>query len=115
MKKLFVILFLITSTICQATPINTQYSQKDYTGKTFTNRPASDFNNKTITGSCFYQPNSTDQVIEVNVFPANVTGVTLIACNVDNVKLPAGVTLVGTLNCHRKIVLIDGEDTEVAQ
>lgn len=114
MRKIITVLLLL-SMGCYASPINTKYSQKDFTGQSFKNRPASEFSNTTIVGSCFYQPNYTDQAVWTTIFPEGTTNVTFIACNIDNVKLPTNTTLTGELNSHRQFIIVNNQDTEVAQ
>ena len=56
-------------------------------------RPASDFTGQTIRGSCFGC-----QTPFTQVFPAGVSGVIFVGCNLDNVALPPGSTLVACCN-----------------
>ncbi len=69
--------------------INKTYSHGDFTDQTFTDRPAKEFNDTEIVGSCFYQQAGTDTV----VFPADMKGVTFRRCNLDNVLIPSGCTV----------------------
>lgn len=62
------------------------YSRKDFTGRTLVE--ATDLNGQTIRGSCFSQ-----EVPDSHIFPEDMTGVTFINCNLDNVFIPDGNTL----------------------
>ena len=84
----------------------------------FTDIEASEFDNTEIVGSCFYQESEWDSDSlavtpknpNVDVFPANMTGVTFKRCNLDNCKIPTGNAL-GERNAHQKIrVMNDNED-----
>lgn len=80
------------------------HSLKDYTGRILTDRPASEFSGKTIRGTCFSQERP-----DTVVFPEGVSDCTLLACNLDNVLVPAGFSVVG---CSRRRFLVqpDGLD-----
>ena len=79
--------------------INEKHSFKDYTGQDLTGLPASEFNDSTVKGSCFYQEwVKGDPTTLKDVFPAGVTGLTLERCNLDNVKIPAGASVKGGTN-----------------
>jgi len=109
------ILLLALSVTCYANPINTKYSQKDFTGKTFTTRPASEFNDTTIQGSCFYQPTDKEEAVLIKVFPDTVKNLKLVACNLDNAKIPSGAIIVGELNCNRVIKQKNNCDVEATK
>ncbi len=64
------------------------YSRKDFTGQNLTER--TDMSGQTITGSCFSQ-----EVPDTVVFPAAMSGVTFINCNLDNCFIPEGNTVEG--------------------
>lgn len=84
---------------------NAKYSHKDFTGRKLTSRPAAEFNDSEIVGSCFYQEGQPD----VEVFPAGMTGVTFRNCNLDNVLIPDGNTIEG--GSHKRVIMQkDGED-----
>ena len=71
--------------------INEKYSFKDFSGRDFSKLdPKKEFNNTEIVGSCFYQENKPFS----EIFPALMTGVTFKRCNLDNVKVPAGNTII---------------------
>ena len=71
--------------------INEKYSFKDFSGRDFSNLdPKKEFDNTEIVGSCFYQENKPLS----EIFPALMTGVTFKRCNLDNVKVPAGNTII---------------------
>ncbi len=63
--------------------------------KNFTNVPfcfpghEKELDGITIYASCFCQ-----SVLDTDVFPADVKNLTLVYCNLDNVNIPAGVTVV---------------------
>ena len=85
--------------------INEKYSFGDFLDKQFKDLPASDFNNTTIKGSCFYQ----QYFVDSDIFPTGMVGVTFENCNLDNVLIPNGNTIVG--GCNKKIrVQNDGVD-----
>ena len=90
---------------------NEKYSHKDFTGQSFKDILAEEFNNSEIVGSCFYHEAHEDELeVLKDVFPANVIGMKLINCNLDNVKIPVGAELVGNC-CNRRIkVQNDTED-----
>ena len=90
--------------------INNKYSFKDFMNKKFINVDSSEFNNTEIKGTCFYQESkysisglSAKPIDPItDVFPLNMTGVTFIRCNLDNVKIPIGNTI-GERCSNRKI------------
>lgn len=94
-------------------PINTMYSFKNLSMVDLSNEPAENFNNTTIKGSSFYREskyNDDGTKIPKDVFPKDMKGVVFDRCNLDNVKVPNGNTILP--NCsHRKIkVQSDGQD-----
>jgi hypothetical protein len=72
---------------------NEKYSQKDFTGRSL--RDAKDLKDMVIYGSCFSQ-----ETPDTKVFPDNMTGVTFLNSNLDNVFVPEGNTIIGGI--HRK-------------
>lgn len=69
---------------------------------------AGDFiNNLIIRGSCFSQ-----QQPDTKVFPDEMTGVTFVNCNLDNVAIPDGNTLIDCSN-RRYVVQNDMNDWEI--
>jgi len=72
------------------------FSHRDYTH--FNLEDAGEYlNNEIIRSSCFAQEKP-----DTVVFPSYVTNLTLVNCNLDNVDLPPGVTLI---DCsHRRIL-----------
>jgi len=83
--------------------MNETYSYRDFTNHSLVNEPAEAFSGTAIVGSCFYQEGASRQV-----FPAGATGITFVACNLDNVELPPGTALHGC--SHNHIRAIDGVD-----
>ena len=86
--------------------INEKYSYQAYPyhGLSFKDRPAAEFNNTTIIGSCFYQEwVEGDAEVVKDIFPDGITGVTFENCNLDNVFIPAGNTVKGGTNNKIKV------------
>jgi hypothetical protein len=101
--------FILFSSLAFA-DVNEKYSYKDFIGKTFLDVDPSEFNNTEIIGSCFYQESSYGTINPMkDVFPVGMTGVTFIKCNLDNVRIPIGNTVVGGTN-KRILVQNDRED-----
>lgn len=63
------------------------YSFKDFTGQILSDK--TDMSNQIITGSCFSQ-----ETPDTHVFPEDMTGTTFIDCNLDNVFIPQGNTVI---------------------
>lgn len=78
------------------------FSNRDFTGLDILD--AGEFiNDMTIICSCFSQ-----QKPDTRVFPDNVQNLILQYCNLDNVYIPAGVTV---FECStRRIIVQDGDD-----
>ena len=93
-------------------PINEKYSFKGfpYHGLSFKKIDPKEFNNTTIKGSCFYQEwLEGEKEVEKEIFPEGMTGVTFKGCNLDNVIVPIGNTVIG--GTHKLIqVQNDWED-----
>lgn len=83
--------------------LNQKYSLKSFRNQKFTDVPASEFNNTTIKGSSFYQSCCRTDGQMVNVFPPGMTGVTFEDCNLDNVIIPPGNTVVRGTNKRLKL------------
>lgn len=79
--------------------INKKYSFKDFLDQKFTDRPASEFNNSEIVGSCFAQQDRPD----TQVFPTGITEVTFDGDNLDNVFIPPA-NIIKPNCCHRKVM-----------
>lgn len=81
--------------------INQKYSKKDFTNQSFTKEPAKDFSNSEIIGSNFYQELISGSLTK-SIFPVGMTGAIFNRCNLDNVVVPLGNTVLP--NCtNRKI------------
>lgn len=78
------------------------YSLKDFTNQNLLDRK--DLKNKTIYGSCFSQ-----EIPETKIFPSGMKGVTFINCNLDNVFIPSGNTVIGGSQRQFK-AMDDGQD-----
>ena len=98
--KYFIVLFMFVPIFCLGKPINEKYSYKAYSyhGLSFKNRPASEFNNTTIKGSCFYQDWKEGESVVKDIFPDGMVGVEFKNCNIDNLFIPVGNTVVGGTN-----------------
>lgn len=91
---------------------NEKYSNKDFTNQDFTDVDPSEFNNTTIDSSCFYRECRESEAPPFDIFPAGMTGVNFVDCNLDNVNVPPGNTIEG--GCNRKIkVQNDLDDWEL--
>lgn len=87
------------------TEVSDTYSCKDYTGMTI--EP-----NLTLNGSIIYQSCFSQETPDTEVFPSDMTGVTFINCNLDNVLMPSGNTIIG--GTHRRFqAQEDGLDWEL--
>ena len=80
-----------------------KYSYQNFTFKSFKNTPAEELSNIVIKGSSFHQREPW-----TGIFPTGVENLELLNCNVDNVDVPAGVTLTGT-SCNRNAIYVAGE------
>lgn len=97
--KYILVLFLVFSSFAYAEEINWKFSCKDFTDKSLKKVSVKELNNTIIIGSCFYQNNEIDDVAELkDIFPDGMTGVTFKNCNLDNVYIPVGNTLIDCVN-----------------
>ena len=78
--------------------LNDDYSFKDFTGRS--NLEVSGI----IYGSCFSQ-----EIPDNHIFPDNMTGVTFIKCNLDNVFIPAGNTII---DCSQRIFFVQNDKND---
>ena len=83
--------------------LNKKYSYKSLKRQSFVDVDAREFNHTDIVGSSFYQNEP-----YTDVFPSNITGVTFINCNLDNVEIPSGATVNNGTNKHIR-TMNDGE------
>lgn len=86
--------------------INEKYSYGYWggLGPSFLTRPAAEFNDSTIVGSCFYRIlNVGDAIGKRQIFPDGMTGVIFDHCNMDNIVVPVGNTVLPNC-CHRTII-----------
>lgn len=90
--------------------IDDELSFKDFTGWTSFEQ---DFNNKVIYGSCF-----SSEVPDADIF-GSIKGATFIVCNLDNVLIPPGNTVLGGSQIRFKAQndlndwIVDATDTPV--
>jgi len=83
---------------------NSPHSFKDYTGRSLADRPASEFSGQTVRGSCFAHERP-----DAVVFPDGVTDCVLQDCQLDNVVIPSGFTVVRG-STRRILAQPDGTD-----
>lgn len=76
---------------------NEKYSQKSFNNQDLSNESSSDFEGEII-GSNFYQENKPNS----EIFPQGIT-TTFIRCNLDNVKVPSGCTMIDCTNKKIKV------------
>lgn len=90
MFRLITSFFFMTALAVSQVPanINMKYSYGSFAGKSFTAAAAGEFNGQVIYKSVFAQENP-----DTPVFPPGVSGLLLVCVNVDNVLIPAGVTV----------------------
>lgn len=98
---------MIVTISCYAGDWNVKYSFKSFNEMSFKDVPVEEFNNTTIKGSCFFQAFPLESKKEpVDIFPDGMTGVTFIACNLDNVWIPPGNTLI---DCTNKWIVLKND------
>lgn len=86
-------------------------SHKDFMNQSFLMDESADWSNKTIVGTNLYQEIIGEFKGRINVLPDGVENLVLERCNLDNVLIPEGVTVIGGSN---RVVLVqtDAEDWE---
>lgn len=84
-----------------------ELSHKDMTGWDLS--PRTNLNGKTIYNSCL-----SNETPDAAVLPPNLSGATFVACNLDNVLIPPGNTVIDCLT-RRFQVQLDGEDWFVVE
>lgn len=72
------------------------YSRRDFTGRTLIE--AKGLNGQTIEGSCFSQEEP-----DSRIFPDDMKGVTFIRCNLMNVHIPDGNTIIDCQTTRYKV------------
>jgi len=91
--------------------LNEKYSYKDFTGVSLDSIGLSEINNSTVRGSCFYQETSLTasrrDEIERHVFPETMTGVVFDRCNLDNVYIPSGNTVLPS--CSKRLIQVQND------
>ena len=101
----FLLIFFLLTSVCFAKDIKVgdtvynaddKYSWKDFTGRTL--QDTKDLDNKIIFGSCFSQ-----EIPDTKVFPDDMKNVIFVNCNLDNVYIPAGNTVIGSTQRRFKV------------
>ncbi len=100
----------IGRTVPKHEPILLDYSD-EWSFKNFTNQ-RNPFGKASIDGLTIYSTSFYQESLDVDVFPAGVKNVTLAFCNLDNVVIPSGVTLI-QCSTRRLQVQNDLRDWEV--
>lgn len=96
---------------------NEKYSYKNFMDKTFNELDPKEFNDSTIIGSCFAQQpkivanalSPTPPEAYEDIFPNGLSNVVFEKCNLDNVLIKAGMTVIGGTN-KRIRTMNDWED-----
>lgn len=65
---------------------------------TFKDMSPNDFSNCEIHNSCFYQKAKIGDKIPKDIFPDGVENLIFVRCNLDNVLLPKGATMIDSTN-----------------
>ena len=84
---------------------DSKHSYRDYLCRSFVDRPAEEFSDQHIVKTCFAQ-----QEPDTLVFPDGVRGLTLSYCDLTNVLIPDGVTIVEGCLVQSVKVQNDGND-----
>ena len=96
--------------------VNEQFSYQDFTDIVLLDVDPKELNDSEIIGSCFCQQCVLADAPPIRVFPDGMTGVTFRRCNLDNVLVPDGNTVLtkqanGLQGCSQQIIMPtnDGE------
>jgi hypothetical protein len=92
------LLILLFAPLAFAEPLNEKYSYKAFPthGLSFKGVDATEFNGTEIIGACFFQEwVEGDAEVIKDIFPNGMTGVIFTKCNLDNISIPVGNTVVG--------------------
>lgn len=73
-------------------------SFKDFTGWDFRDRPEYDLKNKIIYSSCFLK-----EIPDTKIFNPTMTGTTFIKCNLSNIIIPDGNTVIDCITTRFKV------------
>lgn len=76
-------------------------SFKVFTNWDFISRPSYDFAGKVIYGTSFYQ-----ERLDADIFGKALPGTIFVNCNLDNVRIPLGATVIG---CSQKAILVQND------
>jgi hypothetical protein len=78
------------------------YSNKDFSGRNLSDR--TDMDGLVIENTCF-----ANETPKAKIFPENMTGVTFVSCNLDNVFIPSGNLMI---SCSMRCIGVqpDGSD-----
>lgn len=84
--------------------INDEFSFKDFAGKPAKHHYENMPSNIVIYGSCFSQ-----ETPDIHIFPENLTGVTFIKCNLENVFIPIGNTII---DCSQRRFFVQNDKND---